>query len=479
MASSSTRRSLRRSWPRGSGSPRSRCRRATSLRRRRRGSSPPQSTASGSWPSSSGTRSTAGASGARGVSTACAPGTPACRDGPGPPARRAGGRRPPPGRLGGRDGRLHGARAPAQPARGPPGRPRHGRGAPRARGADRAAARAPGARRRGRGRGVHAPDGLRRREPARGAPDPRARPRLLRPGRVVHRPRPRRLRDASGHARLGRPLFAHPLPARPTRTPGPGWKRARSRTNGRPLLRRGGGLRLRRPASPLGVRRRTAGGGPRAPVPRQPVAPTWVMPYFRGSPYPHLDRYRHLGASLPEILVTLVARPWRLAPIVLTLPKLAYLAAMLAPLGFLPLLAPRALAAALPGLAMNLLSFDPVLFNYRSQYQSFVLPFFVLASVDGYARLRQWRAGGAEGGGGVRASVVPSGGPRPVPRLRVSATRVLAFGFLASAVLTARTVNDFMVTRWWPNDDRRAAGALLREIPADVAVSVDERLVDA
>ena len=204
---------------------------------------------------------------------------------------------------------------------------------------------------------------------------------------------------------------------------------------------------------------------------------TWVMPYFRGSPYPHLDRYRHLGASVPEILVTLVARPWRWAPIVLTLPKLAYLAAMLAPLGFLPLLAPRALATALPGLAMNLLSFDPVLFNYRSQYQSFVLPFFVLASVDGYARLRQWRASEARGGGGVRASVVPSGGPRPVPRLRVSATRVLAFGFLASAVLTARTVNDFMVTRWWPNDDRRAAGALLREIPADVAVSVDERLV--
>src|SRR5438876_17911 len=142
---------------------------------------------------------------------------------------------------------------------------------------------------------------------------------------------------------------------------------------------------------------------------------TWVMPYFRGSPYPHLDRYRHLGASVPEILVTLVARPWRWAPIVLTLPKLAYLAAMLAPLGFLPLLAPRSLAAAVPGRAMNLLSFDPVLFNYRSQYQSFVLPFFVLASVDGYARLRQWRACEARGGGGVRASVVPSGGPRPVP----------------------------------------------------------------
>src|SRR2546425_5331835 len=488
MASSSTRRSSRRSWPRGSGSPRSRCRRATSQRRRRRGSSPPQSTASGSWPSSSGTRSTAGASGARGVSTACAPGTPACRDGPRPPARRAGGWRPPPGRPGGRDGRLHGARAPDQPARGPPGRPRHGRGASRARGADRAAARAPGARRRGRGRGVRAPDGLRRREPARGAPDPRARPRLLRPGRVVHCPRPRRLRDASAHARLGRPFFAHPLPARPTRAPGPGRKRARSRTDGlcsgavavfvyaarrlhsvsdaaRPaaalallylvnpslhginirdihpqafaivflvwaaaafdarrygwcalalLLTLGGREDAAIAVVGFGVwlalaRRRWALGVTvvAASVLVLLVDLTWVMPYFRGSPYPHLGRYSYLGASLPEILVTLVARPWRWAPVMLTLPKLAYLAAMLAPLGFLPLLAPRALAAALPGLAMNLLSLDPVLFNYRSQYQSFVLPFFVLASVDGYARLRQWRASEARGGGGGRASVVP------------------------------------------------------------------------
>src|SRR5438876_687725 len=194
---------------------------------------------------------------------------------------------------------------------------------------------------------------------------------------------------------------------------------------------------------------------------------TWVMPYFRGSPYPHLGRYSYLGASLPEILVTLVARPWRWAPVMLTLPKLAYLAAMLAPLGFLPLLAPRALAAALPGLPLHLLSLDPVLFNYRSQYQSFVLPFFVLASVDGYARLRQWRVSEAGGGGGAP----------PLPSRLLSPTAVLAFGFLASAVLTARTVNDFMVTRWWPNDDRRAAGALMREIPADVAVSVNERLV--
>ncbi len=180
---------------------------------------------------------------------------------------------------------------------------------------------------------------------------------------------------------------------------------------------------------------------------------TWVMSYFRGSPYPHLHRYRHLGASLPQILVTLVLEPQSWLPVALSLPKLAYLAALLAPLGFLPLLAPRVLSAALPGLAMNLLSFDHVLFNYRSQYQSFVLPFLVLAAVDGYTRLRDRQIAWA------------------------SASRALAFGFVASVVLTARTVNDFTVTRWWPGADQRTAYALMREIPAAAPVSVNERLV--
>lgn len=180
---------------------------------------------------------------------------------------------------------------------------------------------------------------------------------------------------------------------------------------------------------------------------------TWVMPYFRSSPYPHLNRYSHLGASLPQILGTLVLEPQSWLPLTLSFQKGMYLAALLAPLGFLPLLAPRVLAAALPGLAMNLLSFDHVLFSYRSQYQAFVLPFLVLAAVDGYASLHK----------------------RRVPWL--SAGRALAFGFVASVVLTARTVNDFTVTRWWPGADQRTAYALMREIPAAAVVSVNERLV--
>jgi uncharacterized membrane protein len=174
----------------------------------------------------------------------------------------------------------------------------------------------------------------------------------------------------------------------------------------------------------------------------------YLMPLFRGEPYPHLHRYAYLGASLGEIIVNIVVRPWRWIVVVLTGGKLLYVLVMLLPLGLLPLLAPRALAAVLPALAVNLLSIDPVLVNFRAQYQAFVLPFLMLAAVDGYARIRDW------------------------PRARV----VLAAGFLASVLLTARTTNDLMVTRWRLDAAQRAAHSLMLRIPGEVAVSANERL---
>jgi uncharacterized membrane protein len=194
---------------------------------------------------------------------------------------------------------------------------------------------------------------------------------------------------------------------------------------------------------------------------------TWLMPHFRGGPYPHLHRYQHLGSSFTDILVTLPFRPWRWIAVVVTAKKLVYLLTMLAPLGFLPLLAPRTLAAVLPGLALNLLSLDPVLINYRAQYQSFVLPFLVLAAIDGYARLRARRA---------RADASRRA-PAAVPRRPVPAGALLAFAFLASVALTARTVNDLALPRWRPTEEQRAVRGLMSRIPSGAAVSTTERLV--
>ncbi|HTO12026.1 MAG TPA: DUF2079 domain-containing protein [Candidatus Binatia bacterium] len=182
-----------------------------------------------------------------------------------------------------------------------------------------------------------------------------------------------------------------------------------------------------------------------------------LMPYFRGEPYPHLvKRYSHLGSSVSDVLITLVARPWRWVPVLVNPLKLMYLAALLAPLAFLPLLAPLALAGALPALAVNLLTFDRVLFHHRTQYQAFVLPFLILAAVDGCATFRAWAA--------------RRRWTRPSPRV------VLIAALLVSVALTSRTINDLMVTRWRLGPEQRAARALARRIPDGVPVSVNERL---
>ena len=180
-----------------------------------------------------------------------------------------------------------------------------------------------------------------------------------------------------------------------------------------------------------------------------------LMPYFRGDGvgYHHLYRYTHLGEGLGEILVSLVARPWRWLVVLFTVPKLVYALAMLAPLGFLPLLAPRTLAAVAPGLAMNVLSLDPILINPRSQYQAFVLPFLLLAAVDGYVVLRGHRQA------------------RRAPGIALGAAVCFAL------ILTSRTFNDFSVRFWRLGPAEHAAHALMRRIPPEAGVSANERLV--
>jgi uncharacterized membrane protein len=181
-----------------------------------------------------------------------------------------------------------------------------------------------------------------------------------------------------------------------------------------------------------------------------------VMPHFRGESYPHLvKRYAYLGETLPEVLTSVVLRPGRWINVVFTRDKVVYLLAMLAPLGFLPLAAPRAAAAALPGLAVNLLSTDSFLFHHRTPYQAFVLPFLVLAAVEGFATLREaawW--------------------PRRVP-----VRAVVGVATIVALVLSARTVNDLGVGKWALGPERRALRALVARVPPVVPVSVNERLV--
>lgn len=178
----------------------------------------------------------------------------------------------------------------------------------------------------------------------------------------------------------------------------------------------------------------------------------WIIPAFRGEPYPHLARFEAFGRSLPEILGGMLLHPLRVLTYVATPDRLVYLLAMLLPLGLLPLLAPAELAGALPALVQNLLSRDPVLFHHRTPYQSFVLPFLLLAAVAAMARLSARRSAAL-------------------------ARAALLLAVVASLVLSSRMLNQFAVYRWWPDASERAAHRVLARVPPAAIVSAQDPYV--
>src|SRR6185369_13500443 len=128
------------------------------------------------------------------------------------------------------------------------------------------------------------------------------------------------------------------------------------------------------------------------------------------------------------------------------------LTALLASLGFLPLLGGWDSVGALPALAQNLLSSDPILYNHRTQYQAFVLPFLILAAVAGYSRLAARR-----------------GGRWPVA--------ILVVAFTASLVLASSLANELAVARWWPSAEQRAAYQVLAQVPPGASIAAQDRYV--
>lgn len=187
------------------------------------------------------------------------------------------------------------------------------------------------------------------------------------------------------------------------------------------------------------------------------VAVHWLMPRFRDDAvYPYIAlHYGHLGRSLGEVLLAPLRHPLTVLTTFLTWDRLRYLGALLAPLALLPLLAPLPAAGALPALAQNLLAHYPVLFNHRSQYQAFVLPFLLVAAVAGLERLR-----------------------RESPRarwVRLGPGSALIAAALVSLALSARAVNDLALNSWRLGPDHRAAYGMLARIPSGATVSAAER----
>ena len=116
-----------------------------------------------------------------------------------------------------------------------------------------------------------------------------------------------------------------------------------------------------------------------------------ILPHFQPAGVLGLSLYAELGDSIPEIALNLILKPDVVLRRVLTFSNLGYLVILVAPLAWG--LTPRHFApmvAAIPQLAMNLLSEKEVQKNLVHQYSLPILPFMLLVVIASLAADDAW-----------------------------------------------------------------------------------------
>jgi uncharacterized membrane protein len=113
-----------------------------------------------------------------------------------------------------------------------------------------------------------------------------------------------------------------------------------------------------------------------------------VIPHYNaGAESAFYGRYDAIGGSAGGIAKTAVTHPWRLFEQAFQNADLHYLLHLLLPLGLVFAFAPLVLVAALPELALNMLSATPTQTSIHFHYVAGAIPPLVIASVLGAAAL--------------------------------------------------------------------------------------------
>jgi len=122
------------------------------------------------------------------------------------------------------------------------------------------------------------------------------------------------------------------------------------------------------------------------------IAVEVVVPHFNGAASNFYVRYEQVGGSPGGVFKTAFTHPLRLVEKIGTTRGLRYLGELLVPLGGLWLLAPLALVAALPEVALNLLSRVTTQQSIHFHYTAGLIPALFVASVLGAGRLAERRS---------------------------------------------------------------------------------------
>jgi uncharacterized membrane protein len=116
-----------------------------------------------------------------------------------------------------------------------------------------------------------------------------------------------------------------------------------------------------------------------------------VIPHFHtAGESDFYGRYSEVGGSASGVVKTAFTHPGRIAHAAFSGRDLHYLLTLVVPLAGLCLLAPLVLIAALPELAINLLSSTPTQTSIHFHYTAGLIPPLVIAAVLGAKRLSRW-----------------------------------------------------------------------------------------
>jgi len=116
-----------------------------------------------------------------------------------------------------------------------------------------------------------------------------------------------------------------------------------------------------------------------------------VIPHYHaGGESDFYGRYSEVGGSAAGIVKTAFTHPLRIAHAAFSGRDLRYLLDLVAPLAGLCLLAPLVLVAALPELAINLLSAAPTQTSIHFHYTAGLIPPLVVAAILGASRFGRW-----------------------------------------------------------------------------------------
>ncbi len=111
----------------------------------------------------------------------------------------------------------------------------------------------------------------------------------------------------------------------------------------------------------------------------------------------YFQRYGALGDAPLDIFTSFFTQPGLVWDIATEPARVDYLIGLLAPFGFLSLLAPEILLLSLPVLLANLLSAYPAQYYGDFHYSAPLIPYFAVAATYGLGRLWRWLAKQADG----------------------------------------------------------------------------------